>query len=198
MRTRERRLAPLGVTVLVFLLAACGSSRSGSRNSSNNEGQSSGVVGAAAPQSSAAPNGTTPASQASGPADACQLVTPAEAQAALGKAVRPGKSKLLGPNGQGASCTYETTDFANGTAAGLALTITFFPHTSMAKAQFDAAYSGNGFRAVSGLGDGAWYRGGILNVYAHGATLGVTIVSLNAEATAAQLEPVTRLALTRI
>jgi hypothetical protein len=155
------------------------------------------VAGSAA-QSSAAPKGTTRASRPTGPADACKLVTPAEAQAALGKPVRPSKAKQLGPSGQGANCTYETTDFADGTAAGLALTITLFAHTSMTKAQFDTTYSGNKFTAVPGLGGSAWYRGGILNVYDHGASLGVSIVSLNAEATVAQLEPLTRLALTRI
>lgn len=138
------------------------------------------------------------AAQASGPADACKLVTPAEAQAALGKAVKPAKAKQLGPTGQGANCTYESTDFANGTAAGRALTITVFPHSSMSRSQFDKNYGANGSLAVPGLGDGAWYLGGVLNVYAHGANLSVAIVSLTTVATVDMLAPVTRLALQRI
>jgi len=156
------------------------------------------VAGATTNQSSAAPAATTRASQpSSGPADACKLVSAAEAQAALGKPVRPAKAKA-GATGRSANCTYESTDFANGTAAGLALVITYFPHSSMTKTQFDANYGGNGSRAVTGLGDSAWYLGGMLNVYAQGANLSVTIVSLNAEATVAQLEPVARRALARI
>jgi hypothetical protein len=68
----------------------------------------------------------------------------------------------------------------------------------MTKAQFDAVWSGNKYSAVPGLGDGAWYRGGLLNVYNHGASLGVAIVSLKAEATVNQLTPIARLALPRI
>jgi len=136
--------------------------------------------------------------QASGPADACKLVTPDQAQAALGKPVKPAKAKSLGPAGQGASCTYESTDFANGTSAGLALTISFFPHSSMSKSQFDKNYGGTGSRSLAGLGDSAWYLGGILNVYDHGANLSIAIVSLRAEATADQLARVARLAIQRI
>jgi len=197
MSARGRRLAPWGVAALACLLTACSSgSKSGSKSTPPAGQQHSGVAGTTATSSSAAANGTT---QASGPADACTLVTPAEAQAALGKPVRPAKAKAVGPAGQqGASCTYESTDFANGTSAGLALVFTVFSHSSMSQSQFDVVYSGNGSKAVPGLGDSAWFRGGMLNVYDNGANLSVAIVSLSTEATVNQLTPVARLALQRI
>jgi hypothetical protein len=191
MSVRGRRLAPWGVAALACALTACGSSSKSESNGAPPSRAATSVTPGAAGSSATVPATTS----ASGPGDACRLITPAEAQTALGKPVKAAKARTLG---SGANCTYESTDFANGTAAGLALTITFFPRSSMSKAQFDKTYGSNGSRAVPGLGDGSWYLGGMLNIYDHGANLSIAIVSLRAEATVDQLTPVARLAIQRI
>jgi hypothetical protein len=142
----------------------------------------------------AAPATTGPSS----PVDACRLITPAEARNALGKPVRAGKTKTLGAHGEGATCTYESTDFADGTANGMALTITLFPHSAMSRSDWDDAWRANHHRSVAGLGESAWFLGGVLDVYDHGTTIGVSIVSLKTEATLGKVEPVARLALGRV
>ncbi|PZS34319.1 MAG: hypothetical protein DLM58_05930 [Pseudonocardiales bacterium] len=192
----------LVIPALILTVAACGSGSTPKR-------AAGGVpVGTSAPSS--APGTATPArstgaatSDATGvpgnQADACALVTPAEAQHTLGKPVRPAKAKTVGAIGhQGFTCTYESTDFANGTAAGLALVLTFFPKSSISKEQFDTVHSGNGAKAVPGLGDSAWYLSGMLNFYVGGASLSVSIVSLTSEAAADQLAAVARIAIQRI
>lgn len=173
---------------MLLALAGCGNSTPNAQSAAPDGQTSPGKAGSAA------------AEKPSGPPDACKLVTPAEAQAALGKPVRPAKARLVGPaDGQGATCTYESTDFANGTAAGKALTITVFPRVSIKKSDWDKTWrDDNAFGAVPGLGDSAWFKGGLLNVWAHEATLSVAIVSLQTEATVGQLVPIARLALPRI
>lgn len=137
--------------------------------------------------------------QQRGSIDACTLLTPAEARSALGKPVKSAKAKKLGVPGQEAgSCSYESTDFANGTADGLALVFTYFPHSSMSRAVFDENFGGNGARPAPGLGESAWFSRGMLNVYAHGSSVSVSIVSLTTEASLGTLTPVARLILTRI
>ncbi len=179
-------LAVMGVALLLAL-AACSSSTPTSKSAAPSGQASAGTTGSAAAK--------TPA----GPPDACKLVTPAEAQTALAKPVRPAKAALVGPaEAQGASCTYETTDFATGTTAGKALTITVLPRVSIKQSDWDKTWADSGFKAVPGLGDSAWFQGVLLNVWAGGATLAVSIVSLQTEATVDQLASIARLAVPRI
>ncbi|MFN2518497.1 MAG: hypothetical protein ABR604_05535 [Jatrophihabitantaceae bacterium] len=195
-RLKAGALMSLASTTVACLLAACTSSSSGSHNATAAGRQSSGGAIATATSSSTAANGATPVG---GPVDACSLVTSAEARAFLGKPVKPPKGKALGVGAvRGSSCVFQSTDFADRTAAGLALTISFFPHSTLSRSQFDKTYGDGGAKAVPGLGESAWFLGGILNVYDHGANLSVSIVSLRAEATLGQLEPVARLALGRV
>ncbi len=179
-------LAVMGVALLLAL-TACGSSTPTPKS--------------AAPSGLASPGttGSAGAKAQSGPPDACKLLTPAEAQTALGKPVRPAKAALVGPaEVQGATCTYESTDFANGTAAGKALTITLFPRVPLKQSDWDKTWADNTFQAVPGLGDSAWFKGGLLNVWAGGATLAVSVVSLQTEPTVDQLVSIARLAVPRI
>jgi hypothetical protein len=100
---------------------------------------------------------------------------------------------------QGGTGTYSTTDFATGTAAGKALTITFFPKVSVPQADWDKIWrDDNGFQPVDGLGDSAWYQGALLNVWAGGATVSLSIVSLQTEPTVDQLVPLARQAVSRV
>jgi hypothetical protein len=198
-RSSLRPLLPLVSAVLLVTLVGCGSS-TGARTAGEgttpggSSATTSGPTGANTTSSV-----TTPApTEANGPVDACKLITSAEAQAALGKPVRAAKTKALGPNGEGATCTYESTDFADGTANGVALTITLFPHSAMSKSEYDDVWRTNKNKAVAGLGESAWFLGGLLNIYDHGATLGVSIVSLKTEARLDKLEPVAKLALGRV
>lgn len=195
-RPRGRAMLPLTSAVLLLSLMGCSTGTTTAAKSANPAGPPhNGPVSSSAASVTGTPGA---ANQPGAPADACGLLTPAEAKAALGKPVQPARSKLVGPGGEGASCIYRSTDFANGTSAGLALVFTVFAHSSMDKSQFDKLYSGTGSTSVAGLGDGAWYSGGMLNVYAHGAFLTVTFVSLTTEATVDQLAPVARLLLQRI
>lgn len=199
-RSSLRSIPALVSTALLVTLVGCSSTTGGSTTggSSTQGGSSASSPGptSAGTTGSVAPPAPT---QASGPVDVCKLVTSADAQAALGKPVRPAKAKSLGPTGkEGASCTYESTDFANGTANGVALTVTFFPRSAMSKSQYDDTWRTNGGKAVAGLGESAWLFAGILNIYDHGATLGVGIVSLKTEATLDKLEPIAKLALGRV
>jgi hypothetical protein len=155
-------------------------------------------TGARTPTGSAASSPAPATTQPTGPGDACRLVTSAEARAVLGKPVRAGKSRPLGPHGEGATCTYESTDFADGTANGTALTITLFSHSAMSRSEWDDAWRSNKHKPVAGLGESAWFLGGVLDIYDRGTTIGVGIVSLKTEATLATVEPVARLALGRV
>jgi hypothetical protein len=202
--SKRRLLLALVSAVLLVTLVGCGSSSGESGAGATAPGSTApGGSSAASPQptgaGTTAGSASTPATtKATGPVDACRLITSAEARAALGKPVRAAKTKALGPNGEGATCTYESTDFADGTANGVALTITLFPHTAMSKSEYDDAWRTNKNKAVAGLGESAWFLGGLLNIYDHGTTLGVSIVSLKTEATLAKVEPVARLALGRV
>lgn len=200
-RSSLRPLLPLVSAVLLVTLVGCGSS-TGAGTGTAGEGTTPGGSSATTSRPTGAnttSSVTTPASSpASGPVDACRLITSAEARAALGKPVRAAKTKALGPNGEGATCTYESTDFADGTANGVALTITLFPHSGMSKSEYDDAWRTNKHKAVAGLGESAWFLGGLLNIYDHGTTLGVSIVSLKTEATLDKVEPIAKLALGRV
>ncbi|HEY8621940.1 MAG TPA: hypothetical protein VIM01_17900 [Dermatophilaceae bacterium] len=199
MRSSLRSIPALVSAALLVALVGCGSTTGGSTTGGGTTGDSS--ASSPGPTSAGTTGSVAPPAptQASGPVDVCKLVTSADAQAALGKPVRPAKTKSLGPTGkEGASCTYESTDFANGTANGVALAVTFFPHSAMSKSQYDDTWRANGGKAVAGLGESAWLFAGILNIYDHGATLGVGIVSLKTEATLDKLEPVAKLALGRV
>lgn len=179
-------LALTGVGLLLAI-AGCGDSTPAATSTAPSTQTSPGAASSATAQAKG------------GPPDACRLVTPAEAQSALGKPVRPAKTRLIGPAGaQGATCTSETTDFANGTAAGKALTVTFFPSVSITRSDWDKTWADNTFQAVPGLGDSAWFKGGLLNVWSGGATLAISIVSLQVEATVGQLTPIARHALSRM
>jgi len=129
------------------------------------------------------------------PDDACVLVTPAEAQSALGAAIRPGKAEKIG---QGSSCRYETTDFATGTSAGKALVVTIAPGGGLSKSDWDKTWIANKYEAVPDIGDGGWFAGGMLMVWANGDVVGVSIVSLEVEATVDQVTPIAKLALPRL
>ena len=108
----------LGTSVAVMLaalLAACGSSTSDKTTASSPTAGSTATGASAAPGAttpiSSAPNstasgavGTTPVKSAS-PVSTCDLVTQAEAAAALGFPVNPGK-----PSEDGSSCTYNPVD----------------------------------------------------------------------------------------
>lgn len=192
---RRRLLRLLVLTSLLGGAVGCSSSKA---DKSAGPARAGAGVSSGASASQPITAGPSAAKAAGGKPDACRLVTAAEARAALGKAVRPAKAKAVGATGRAASCTYESTDFATGTSGGAALVLTLFPHSSMSKAQFDSVYSANGSRAVPGLGDGAWYLSGMLNIYAHGSNLSVSIVSLTGEATADQLAAVAKPAVQRL
>ncbi|MEP6598010.1 MAG: hypothetical protein ABJB98_01010 [Actinomycetota bacterium] len=198
-RTSVRPPLAMATAFLLVTLVGCGGSTAGGKSAVGPTG--AGGTSSSASASSVASDSTSAdaTTAASGPVDACKLVTSAEAQAILGKPVRPAKTKALGPTRQeGAGCTYESTDFANGTSAGQALVISFFPHSQLSQSLFDTNYRSFGDQAVPGLGDSAWYLHGMLNVYYHGSHFSVSIVSLTAEATLAQLTPVARTAIPRI
>jgi hypothetical protein len=161
-RSSLRPLLPWVSAALLVTLVGCGSSTGASTAGGGNTpgggstpgGSASGGTSSTSAEPTAADTTGAVAppapTQASGPADACKLVRSGEAKAALGKPVRAAKVTALGPKGEGATCTYESTDFANGTADGMALAITLFPHSGMGRSQYDDAWRTTGSRLFPG------------------------------------------------
>lgn len=150
-RTHLRPLLPWATAALLLTLVGCSSTGASTAGGGTTPGGSSSTsAGPTAADTTGAVAPPAP-TQASGPVDACKLVTSAEAKAALGKPVRAAKVTALGPEGEGATCTYQSTDFAYGTADGMALAITLSPRAPRAGASTTTPGAPTGSRPFPGL-----------------------------------------------
>jgi hypothetical protein len=169
MRQARRRVRPLLVSAALLVLAGCSSDSeppaappsapAGATTSSPGGGPTS-----SGPTSSGTAGGETEGAQPK----ACSVVTQAEARAALGQPVGPGKDADLGVF---SSCVFTAT------AGRSAVTVQVLRNGTTATA-FDQLVSGQGggpVRQIPGVGDKAVQVAGIL-LFLKGSTIATVLV----------------------
>ena len=167
------RMVQWGVVATAFALTACGS---GSPASSST------------PLSSTPSTAGTPSAgaggQTAGTFDFCQLVTSAEAQAAVGRPVKVGISTseitVLGPGG---GCVYASINFTK--KLQTIVNVGFYGNR-IVRSQFDQEVTskvGAAGKPVSGLGETAIYIPGVVAVFDRGTALQIQIVKDNVPST---------------
>lgn len=177
---------------LTFALAACGSSSNSAGKDAATSAPATSAGAGATPASSSTDSGSVQSgsesgSQPAGAYDFCRLVSPAEAQAILGKPVKvqnhSSSKTALGPVG---SCAYFSTDY---TLKSQSVVNVIYLGNKITRAQYDQQISklGAAAKPVPGLGEAAMFIPGLIGVFDHGIGMTVQVIKNSVPADGAVL-----------